>query len=60
MSVAREEIFGPVISVLEYDTVEEALDILNGVDYGLTSALVSNDNRVIQRFIGSGATASVG
>jgi aldehyde dehydrogenase (NAD+) len=51
MSVAREEIFGPVISVLEYDTVDEALDILNGVDYGLTSALFSNDNRVIQRFI---------
>jgi acyl-CoA reductase-like NAD-dependent aldehyde dehydrogenase len=51
MSVAREEIFGPVISVLEYDDVDEAIAILNGVDYGLTSALFSNDNRVIQRFI---------
>ncbi|HEY2817740.1 MAG TPA: aldehyde dehydrogenase family protein, partial [Casimicrobiaceae bacterium] len=51
MDVARNEIFGPVISVLDYDTVDEAIDILNGVDYGLTSALFSNDNRVIQRFI---------
>jgi alpha-ketoglutaric semialdehyde dehydrogenase len=51
MSVAREEIFGPVISVLDYETVDEALSILNGVEYGLTSALFSNDNRVIQRFI---------
>jgi aldehyde dehydrogenase (NAD+) len=51
MSVAKEEIFGPVISVLSYDTIDEALDILNGVEFGLTSALFSNDNSVIQRFI---------
>jgi len=51
MSVAREEIFGPVISVLAYDSLDEAMSILNGVEYGLTSALFSNDNSVIQRFV---------
>ncbi|HET7411311.1 MAG TPA: aldehyde dehydrogenase family protein [Pararhizobium sp.] len=51
MSVAREEIFGPVISVLTYDGIDEALGILNGADYGLTSALFSNDLGVVQRFI---------
>jgi aldehyde dehydrogenase (NAD+) len=51
MSVAREEIFGPVLSVLAYDSLEEAFAILNGVEYGLTSALFSNDNAVIQRFV---------
>ena len=51
MSVAREEIFGPVISVIAYDTFDRAIAILNGVEYGLTSALFSNDNRLIQRFI---------
>ena len=51
MSVAREEIFGPVISVLAYDSLDEAMAILNGVEYGLTSALFSNDNAVIQRFV---------
>lgn len=51
MSVAREEIFGPVISVLAYDSLDEAMSILNGVEYGLTSALFSNDNAVIQRFV---------
>lgn len=51
MSVAREEIFGPVISVLSYRNLDEAFAILNGVEYGLTSCLFSNDQRVIQRFI---------
>jgi acyl-CoA reductase-like NAD-dependent aldehyde dehydrogenase len=51
MSVAREEIFGPVISVLSYRDLDEAFDILNSVDYGLTSALFSNDLGVVQRFV---------
>ncbi|MBN9474454.1 MAG: aldehyde dehydrogenase [Bordetella sp. SCN 67-23] len=51
MSVAREEIFGPVLVVLSYSTLDEAFDILNGVEYGLTSALFSNDQAVIQRFM---------
>lgn len=51
MSVARDEIFGPVISVLTYESVDEAFEILNGVDYGLTSALFSNDLGIVQRFI---------
>jgi len=51
MSVAQEEIFGPVIVVLAYDALDEAMAVLNSVEYGLTSALFSNDNRVIQRFL---------
>ncbi|MHB8146852.1 MAG: aldehyde dehydrogenase family protein [Vulcanimicrobiaceae bacterium] len=48
---AREEIFGPVIAVLAYDTIDEAFALLNSVDYGLTAALFSNDHRVIERFL---------
>lgn len=51
MSVAQDEIFGPVISVLPYQDFDEALSILNGVEYGLTSALFSNDNMLVQRFL---------
>jgi aldehyde dehydrogenase (NAD+) len=51
MSVACDEIFGPVISVLSYRNLDEAFSILNGVEYGLTSALFSNDLGVVQRFI---------
>ncbi|MCS0496497.1 aldehyde dehydrogenase family protein [Ancylobacter sp. MQZ15Z-1] len=51
MRIAREEIFGPVISVMRYASFDEALAIVNGTPYGLTSALFSNRNDLINRFI---------
>lgn len=42
-AVAREEIFGPVVSVLEFDTDEEALDLANGTEYGLAGTVWSKD-----------------
>ncbi len=39
----KEEVFGPVLAVLEADGIEEALEITNSVDYGLTSALYTKD-----------------
>ncbi|MEL7163947.1 MAG: aldehyde dehydrogenase family protein [Pseudomonadota bacterium] len=47
----QHEIFGPVLSVLEYDTFDQAMGILNGTEFGLTSALFSNRNDLIQRFL---------
>jgi len=43
MRVAQEEIFGPVVSVIPFDTFEEAVEINNGVIYGLSSALYTRD-----------------
>lgn len=40
MKIAREEIFGPVLTVLTYKTVEEALEIANDSPYGLSGAVV--------------------
>jgi len=40
MTIAREEIFGPVLSILGYDAVDEAIEIANDTEYGL-SAYVS-------------------
>ncbi|MFM0289712.1 aldehyde dehydrogenase [Paraburkholderia megapolitana] len=37
--IAREEIFGPVLSVITFDTVEEAVRIANDSDYGLAAAV---------------------
>ncbi|MBB6260737.1 aldehyde dehydrogenase (NAD+) [Paenochrobactrum gallinarii] len=37
MRIAREEIFGPVLSILEYDTVENAIELANDTEYGLAS-----------------------
>lgn len=41
MRIAREEIFGPVVSVLSCDSFEEAVEIVNNVPFGLSSAIYS-------------------
>jgi betaine-aldehyde dehydrogenase len=43
MRIAREEIFGPVMSVLAWSDYEDMLEQANGVEYGLTAAIVTND-----------------
>ena len=43
MRVAREEIFGPVLSILRWRTVDEAVALANATEYGLTAAIWSED-----------------
>ena len=43
MTIAREEIFGPVLAVLPYDAEEEAVTIANDTVYGLSASVVSKD-----------------
>jgi len=43
MTIAQEEIFGPVLSMIPYDTVKEAIDIANDTIYGLNNAVASSD-----------------
>ncbi len=43
MTVAREEIFGPVLSILEYQDTEEAINIANDTDYGLGGGVFTQD-----------------
>ena len=49
MSVAREEIFGPVVSVLTFDDVSEALSLANDTSYGLAATVWSRDIDVALR-----------
>jgi 4-guanidinobutyraldehyde dehydrogenase/NAD-dependent aldehyde dehydrogenase len=43
MKIAREEIFGPVLSTITFKDVEDAVKIANNVSYGLTAAVWSRD-----------------
>ena len=43
MQIAREEVFGPVVSLIEFSTFEEAIQIANSIDYGLSTSLYTRD-----------------
>lgn len=45
MTIAREEIFGPVLCVIKYATIEEAIAIANDSPYGLSGAITGPDER---------------
>ncbi len=49
MDIARTEIFGPVLSVIPFETEEEAIEIANDTDYGLTNYIQTQDNEKVQR-----------
>ena len=49
MKIAREEIFGPVLSIIPFDTEEEAIKITNDTSYGLGNYLQTEDKEKAQR-----------
>jgi alpha-ketoglutaric semialdehyde dehydrogenase len=50
-TIAQEEIFGPVVSVIRVPDFEEALRVANSVKYGLSSSVYTNDSAKIHEFI---------
>ena len=48
MKIAREEIFGPVICVLTYDSVEQAVDIANDTVYGLAGCVYGSEDAAME------------
>ena len=50
MTIYREEIFGPVLSVLRVDTYDEALELVNANPYGNGTAIFTNDGGAARRF----------
>lgn len=51
MRIAQEEIFGPVISVIRVSSFQEAMDIANDVEFGLSAAICTSEASQIQHFI---------
>ncbi len=49
MEVARTEIFGPVLSVIPFETEEDAIKIANDTTYGLTNYIQTQDSQKVQR-----------
>ena len=49
MEIARTEIFGPVLSVIPFETEEEAIEIANDTPYGLTNYIQSEDKEKVKR-----------
>lgn len=45
MRIFRDEVFGPVLAITEYDTLEEAITLANDSDYGLSGGVWSADER---------------
>ena len=51
MTVVRQETFGPVSPVIRFKTVDEAISLANGTEFGLSSSLCTNRLDLITRFI---------
>jgi len=50
-AIAREETFAPILYVYEVDSLDEAIEIHNGVDQGLSSAIFTDSLRSAERFL---------
>ena len=50
-TIAQEEVFGPVLAVLEVDDFDEAIDVANAVPFGLTAGICTNDLTMAHRFV---------
>jgi aldehyde dehydrogenase (NAD+) len=49
--VVREETFAPILYLLEYETIEEAMELHNGVPQGLSSAIFTDSMRTVETFL---------
>ncbi|MBV8217756.1 MAG: aldehyde dehydrogenase [Solirubrobacterales bacterium] len=60
MRIAQEEIFGPVLTVIPFDDVEEAVEIANDTQYGLSGAVYARDQKLAEDIARRIRTGQVG
>jgi aldehyde dehydrogenase (NAD+) len=54
--IVRHETFAPILYLLKYDTLDQALALQNGVPQGLSSAIMTNNLRDAERFLSCGGS----
>jgi aldehyde dehydrogenase (NAD+) len=54
--VVKEETFAPVLYILDYDTIEDAMRIHNDVPQGLSSAIFTNSMQTVEKFLSAGGS----
>ena len=54
--IVKEETFAPILYLLEYDSIEEALELQNGVPQGLSSAIFTDSMRTAETFLSVGGS----
>lgn len=60
MVIAREEIFGPVASVIRAESLEEAIDMINESEYGNAAAIFTRSTEAARRFIRDVEAGNIG
>lgn len=60
MTIAQEEIFGPVMSVITYEDLDEAIEIANDTKYGLAGYVMGNDKESLKKVARSIEAGTVG
>jgi malonate-semialdehyde dehydrogenase (acetylating)/methylmalonate-semialdehyde dehydrogenase len=60
MRIAREEIFGPVLSVVRAKNLEEALEVVNASDYGNASSIFTKSGQAAREFSAKAQTGMIG
>ena len=51
MKIAQEEVFGPVVGIIEVDSYNEAIDVANNSEFGLSSAIYTSDLKKAHEFV---------
>jgi aldehyde dehydrogenase (NAD+) len=51
--IVQQETFAPILYLIRYKTIEEAIALQNGVKQGLSSAIMTNDMQEMERFLSS-------
>jgi len=59
MVIAQEEIFGPVLGIMRVADFDEAVEIANDVDYGLSAGIVTRSHEEANRFVDRSETGLV-